>query len=1249
MKTVFSHLFHENDTFRFLGGICSFLVLSSSLPAHDFSHWAGHGDEIFLWSEEATWHQPGFRVATCNDLECLCEPMFPIAGKSVTIPSGARVLLDVDTPVLNGVMIHGELIFADQAGVGLSAHWVMVMGENSALRIGSEEIPYLADTHITLYGTAIQENISGEASPWDSGTKFLMAMDGGTLALHGVSREKTSWTKLAAHAQPGDTSITLLDEDTGWQAGDRFAIGPSGFDYRDSMDFLITGVEGAVIHFTPPLSAAYWGELMDYDGEVVDQRAPVGLLTRNILIQGAGDSLLLRSEVPDFPGYGPYTDLPLDLPLNFGAHVMVMGGLDNRPTSFAYIEGVEFTRTGQQSLPGRYTFHWHWVGDASGQFFRNNSIHHAFQRAVNIHRSSGVEVEDNVAYKVFNHNYVWAEDGHFTEFDNRFRRNLALHVLRQNHREHPMAFGSRGTQPDRVGTGPNPTKQEEWRSSAFWGRNLPHLIEDNHAGGVMDGMGYFYDIGGGNHPEPRLHLFRFHNNTAHAVSDMHSGLNINNDLYPPAAVGSGLFLRNRNSGPLEFTGLNAFNNKLGVWLESNSHTIRDAILTDNAGAVMMFQGRVEDSLLVGITPNQIGEDELLVRGRSPRRINALQAESAGVFIFAGQGGQKSIKANNLRVFQTPGGAIRSNDIFAFHGSYFSGINLDEDTLPIRLSGLGEGAFLDLDGQFDPAGLGRPTWLTFGDVHYIGARSRFDGSKDAWVTPENGVIVRMNADELEPFGPVATNPVIVENGLGIELYGGGGVMLPLDYEVTPHTVIEFFGRDDQLYGKKNWNWVGIGLVNGEDYLAEPRLFGTHESRMPPFPAFSTDETMAYLKPTGGITPPGTAFRIPVGEYYTGPMSHLAFYGHGNGNNASQAIYRFHLIRIYEKDENYFRGWPVTREVYEQVPLADENRIFFSDLFNDPRFPDNPTSTLRVAPNYGGAAIHTYGNPALHERAIHRQHMAAAMVDHSYLVVDESGEYTFTIESQLTGVALAIYPVLGNFTGYLIFDDPGQGPFHNPRPITASVDLQEGVVYRWYHIAVQRFGAAPVNHTILWQKPSMTVSEPFNIGYFRPGPGPRAADEPIVFSSLNDRVPDQWKLANGIDPFNPDPRFLASGSLGGDGLTNWEKFVWGLPPLERVERPALGIRKEPAGNLSLSFPGLRHRRYVIEMSTDLETWTPLPDSMIELSDERYDLEWIFPGAAVERAFFRMIVEPLDAPDSLTSMSTIPPPSSGGYGSY
>ncbi|MEM8862771.1 MAG: G8 domain-containing protein, partial [Chloroflexota bacterium] len=240
----------------------------------------------------------------------------PQAGEHVHISSSHTVILDTDTAGLGSLLIGGKLIFADQP-IELTAGWIMVHGDSALLQIGTEAEPFQNQAVITLTGTNEDENISGE-SPLNSGTKFLMIMEGGQLELHGSSRDKVSWTQLNAHADAGSTSITLA-ETVNWEAGDQIVIAPSGFDPYEAEQVTVTAVDGNQVSFTPALQFDHWGTIQTYEGKEVDQRAEVGLLTRNIRIQGDEDSL----------------------ESNFGGHTMIM------PNGSARVEGVEFYRMGQ--------------------------------------------------------------------------------------------------------------------------------------------------------------------------------------------------------------------------------------------------------------------------------------------------------------------------------------------------------------------------------------------------------------------------------------------------------------------------------------------------------------------------------------------------------------------------------------------------------------------------------------------------------------------------------------------------------------------------------------------------------------------------------------------------------------------------------------------------------------------------------------------------------------------------------------
>src|ERR1700676_3603699 len=60
----------------------------------------------------------------------------PVAGDKVTIDAGKEVVLDVNTPALNGVTVNGKLSFANTADVELTTEWIMLHGE---LEIGTEK------------------------------------------------------------------------------------------------------------------------------------------------------------------------------------------------------------------------------------------------------------------------------------------------------------------------------------------------------------------------------------------------------------------------------------------------------------------------------------------------------------------------------------------------------------------------------------------------------------------------------------------------------------------------------------------------------------------------------------------------------------------------------------------------------------------------------------------------------------------------------------------------------------------------------------------------------------------------------------------------------------------------------------------------------------------------------------------------------------------------------------------------------
>src|SRR6202046_4841210 len=107
------------------------------------------------WSDPATW--PNRKV--------------PVAGDKVTIDAGKEVVLDVNTPPLNGLTINGKLRFANNKDVELTTEWIMLHGE---LEIGTEKAPHTRKATITFTNNVKDEDISGVGGTTDRVDRGIM-------------------------------------------------------------------------------------------------------------------------------------------------------------------------------------------------------------------------------------------------------------------------------------------------------------------------------------------------------------------------------------------------------------------------------------------------------------------------------------------------------------------------------------------------------------------------------------------------------------------------------------------------------------------------------------------------------------------------------------------------------------------------------------------------------------------------------------------------------------------------------------------------------------------------------------------------------------------------------------------------------------------------------------------------------------------------------------------------------------------
>ncbi len=523
--------------------------------------------KTMLWSDPAAW--PGGRV--------------PGEGEEVMIARGMDLVLDIDPPALRSLTIDGKLSFSNDLDIELETDWIYL--RRGELHIGSEARPHTRKATITLTDKVPGEDIN------TMGDRGIMLM-GGALSLHG-DREN-SWTKLAATAAAGSTSIEVLDAG-GWREGDEIVLASTDFDPRQAEKRVITAVNGNVITLDRALEYMHFGAITFG----VDQRGEVGLLTRNIRIQASEDA------------ESSY----------FGGHIMAMLQPDVR------ISGVELYRMGQHLQLARYPMHWHLVGEGQGQYIQNSAIHDSYSRCVTVHGTNNVRVENNVTYNNVGHCF-FLEDG--IETGNQFVRNLGIQT-----KCHPtlpcdptnlvLAYQStKGQESDQILIPSDNTV------STFWITNPDNIYRDNVAAG-SDQIGFWFAIP--QHPTGefegteiskntwpgRTRVREFSGNTAHSNFD---GMMLDRGPGPDGKFGiAGPNLTSyadpadTNSGVVVsvFDNFTGYKNRNGaIWGRGEMHLYTNLKLADNAigfthasgiPGIAPFTSRVVDSLFVGESDN----------------------------------------------------------------------------------------------------------------------------------------------------------------------------------------------------------------------------------------------------------------------------------------------------------------------------------------------------------------------------------------------------------------------------------------------------------------------------------------------------------------------------------------------------------------------------------------------------------------------------------------------------------------------
>jgi hypothetical protein len=286
------------------------------------------------------------------------------------------------------------------------------------------------------------------------------AVVGGKLTLRGFPGEGPSWSRLAAHGSPQDTSLLVDGDLSGWPiGGELIVLSTEDMDRDETERRTITQVSydsnknKTTLTLDKALDYYHWGEVMTFPnyGPAPQVRAEVALLSRQIVIEGPPDDEL--DDITIRTGGG-----------HFGVF------FTKTPQ---HIEGVEFRRMGQQGTFGRYPFHMHLCRNHQLQTkVLKNAVVDSKQRCYVLHGTQQLWVEGNIAFNTIGHCFM-LEDGYETGMH--LLNNLVSKIMAP--RDQP------GVDPDEPGYD-KLFAEDDFTPSGFWLSNpLTNLI-----GNVVQGV-----------------------------------------------------------------------------------------------------------------------------------------------------------------------------------------------------------------------------------------------------------------------------------------------------------------------------------------------------------------------------------------------------------------------------------------------------------------------------------------------------------------------------------------------------------------------------------------------------------------------------------------------------------------------------------------------------------------------------------------------------------------------------------------
>jgi G8 domain len=351
------------------------------------------------WSEAGTWEKgrgprPGERVQVRAGHVVTYDVKTTEPLRSIHVAGVLRFDPERDTRLDVGLIKIQAGDDAGESGFDCEEHVKEVDSEagRAVLEVGTADHP-IAAGHTARIRLALVQGLDPENCP-------AIVCCGGRMDFHGAELSRT-WVKLGQQAAKGATTLVLAEPVKGWRVGDRIIVtatrkpvAPDEGSYLgnqfklETEERTIRSIDGTSVVVDFPLVYPH-AAAGDYRGEVAN-------LSRNVVVESA-DSRVSR-------GHTMY-------------HRYSRGSI-----SYA-----EFRRLGKIGSLGKYSLHFHRVGDTMrGSSVVGASIWDSGNRWLTIHGTNSLVVRDCVGYRSIGHGF-FLEDG--TEVENILDGNLAVQAL----------------------------------------------------------------------------------------------------------------------------------------------------------------------------------------------------------------------------------------------------------------------------------------------------------------------------------------------------------------------------------------------------------------------------------------------------------------------------------------------------------------------------------------------------------------------------------------------------------------------------------------------------------------------------------------------------------------------------------------------------------------------------------------------------------------------------------------------------